>query len=95
MEQFSLRVSAVLKAQGVKRGDTVGIMLNNCPELPAIWVGVARIGGVSPLINTNQAGNTLLHSVNIAKCDVVIYGKEFQEGKFIISPLGCLTETRF
>ncbi|KOB79132.1 Fatty acid transport protein [Operophtera brumata] len=67
VEQFSLRVSALLKSKGIKRGDTVGVMLNNCPELPAIWVGAARIGAVCPLINTNQTGNTLLHSVNIAK----------------------------
>lgn len=57
-------------------------MLNNCPELPAIWIGAARVGAVCPLINTNQTGKTLLHSVNIAKCDVVIYGAEFQNGEF-------------
>ncbi|KAJ0181724.1 hypothetical protein K1T71_002446 [Dendrolimus kikuchii] len=78
VEDFSLQTSAVLKAQGTKRGDTVGIMMNNCPELPAIWLGATRIGGVTPLINTNQTGNTLLHSINIAKCDMVIYGSEFQ-----------------
>ncbi|KAL4715153.1 hypothetical protein ACJJTC_012200 [Scirpophaga incertulas] len=78
VEEFSLRVSAVLKAKGVKSGDTVAVMMSNCPEMPAIWLGSARIGAVSPLINTNQTGNTLLHSINIAKCDIVIYGDEFE-----------------
>ncbi|XP_028039800.1 long-chain fatty acid transport protein 4-like [Bombyx mandarina] len=78
VEEFSLRVTALLKNHGVKRGDVVGVMMNNCPELPATWLGVARMGGVSPLINTNQTGNALLHSVNVAKCNVVIYGSEFQ-----------------
>ncbi|CAH4031587.1 unnamed protein product [Pieris brassicae] len=78
VEDFSLRVSAVLKAQGVKKGDTVGVMASNYPEMPSIWLGTARIGGVSPLINTNQTGNTLLHSINVAKCDVLIYGSEFE-----------------
>lgn len=83
VEDFSLRVSAVLKAQGVKQGDTVGVMTSNYPEMPSIWLGIARIGGVSPLINTNQTGNTLLHSVNVAKCDVLIYGSEFETGENI------------
>ncbi|XP_023952988.1 long-chain fatty acid transport protein 1 [Bicyclus anynana] len=78
VEEYSLRVSAVLKAYGVKRGDTVAVMASNYPEMPAIWLGVTRIGGIAPLINTNQTGNTLLHSINIAHCDYVIYGNEFE-----------------
>ncbi|XP_026325418.1 long-chain fatty acid transport protein 4-like isoform X2 [Hyposmocoma kahamanoa] len=78
VEDFSLRVSAVLKAQGIKRGDTVGVLMSNIPEMPATWLGTARIGGISPLINTNQTGNALLHSINIAKCDALIYGSEYE-----------------
>ncbi|CAH0603274.1 unnamed protein product [Chrysodeixis includens] len=77
VEDYSLRSSAVLKSEGVKRGDTVAVMIGNCPEMPAIWLGATRLGAVAPLINTNQTGNTLLHSINVAKCDVVIYSDEF------------------
>ncbi|XP_072936361.1 long-chain fatty acid transport protein 4-like [Epargyreus clarus] len=90
VEDFSLRVSSVLRAQGIKKGDTVGVLFSNCPEMPAIWLGIARIGGISPLINNNQTGNTLLHSINIAKCDAVIYGSEYdsaiQDVKKDLSP---------
>lgn len=78
VEEYSLRVSAVLRAQGVKCGDTVALMTSNYPEMPAIWLGITRIGGIAPLINTNQTGNTLLHSIKIAKCQFVIYGSEFE-----------------
>ncbi|XP_026756934.1 long-chain fatty acid transport protein 4-like [Galleria mellonella] len=78
VEQFSLRVSAVLKNQGIKKGDVVALMMNNCPELPATWLGIGRLGAITPLINTNQTGNTLLHSFNIAKCNAIIYGSEFE-----------------
>ncbi|CAG9784546.1 unnamed protein product [Diatraea saccharalis] len=78
VEDFSLRTSALLRSKGVKKGDVVGVMMSNCPEMPAIWLGITRLGGVAPLINTNQTGNTLLHSINIAKCDMVIYGDEFE-----------------
>ncbi|XP_059059276.1 long-chain fatty acid transport protein 4-like isoform X2 [Achroia grisella] len=77
VEQFSLRVSAALRKEGVKKGSIVAVMMNNCPELPCTWLGIGRLGGVSPLINTNQTGNTLLHSFTIAKCDAIIYGSEF------------------
>lgn len=73
----------MLKAQGIKRGDTVGVLISNCPEMPATWLGTARIGGISPLINTNQTGNALLHSITIAKCDALIYGSEYEDGEQI------------
>ncbi|XP_075992100.1 long-chain fatty acid transport protein 4-like isoform X2 [Anticarsia gemmatalis] len=77
VEEYSLRASAVFKAKGIKRGDTVAVMIGNCPEMPAIWLGATRVGAVCPLINTNQTGNTLLHSITIAKCDAVVYAEEF------------------
>ncbi|KPJ11958.1 Long-chain fatty acid transport protein 4 [Papilio machaon] len=79
IEDFSLKVSAALKSKGVKRGDTVAVMAGNYPEMPAMWLGVARLGAIAPLINTNQTGNTLLHSINVAKCNFVIYCSEFDD----------------
>ncbi|XP_004929240.1 long-chain fatty acid transport protein 4 isoform X2 [Bombyx mori] len=78
VEDYSLRVTAVLKSQGVKKGDIVGLLFNNCPQMPAVWMGIARLGGVAPLINTNQRGNALLHSINVAKCDYLIFSDEYQ-----------------
>ncbi|XP_049872890.1 long-chain fatty acid transport protein 4-like [Pectinophora gossypiella] len=78
VEDFSLRVSATLKAQGVKKGDIVGLLMNNCPQLPAFWLGISRLGAITPLINTNQRGNALIHSINVAKCNVLIFSDEYQ-----------------
>ncbi|OWR45591.1 long-chain fatty acid transport protein 1-like [Danaus plexippus] len=77
VEEFSLRVSAVLKLKGVKKGDIVGLLVNNSPQMPALWLGNARLGGITPLINTNQRGNTLIHSISIAKCNVLIFSDEY------------------
>ncbi|XP_063838759.1 long-chain fatty acid transport protein 4-like [Ostrinia nubilalis] len=77
VEDFSLRMSAAMKAQGIKKGDVVGLLVSNCPQLPAMWLGNARLGAITPLINTNQRGNALLHSVNVAKCDVLIFSEEY------------------
>lgn len=82
MEDYSLRVTAVLKEQGIKKGDIVGVFVNNCPQLPMLWLGAARLGGVIPLINTNQRGNALLHSIDVAKCDYLIFSEEFLSGMY-------------
>lgn len=81
VEDFSLRVTAVLKAQGIKKGSVVAILMNNCPQMPAMWLGAGRLGAVCPLINTNQRGNALVHSVNVANCDVIIFSEDYQSGK--------------
>ncbi|CAB3249824.1 unnamed protein product [Arctia plantaginis] len=78
VEDYSLRVTAVLKAQGIKKDSIVGLLMNNCPQQPAVWLGNARLGAISPLINTNQRGKALVHSINVAKCDVLIFSEEYQ-----------------
>lgn len=76
-----MRVTAVLKAQGIKKGNIVGLLVNNCPQQPALWMGIARLGGITPLINTNQRGKALIHSINVAKCDALIFAEEYLPGK--------------
>ncbi|XP_053625526.1 long-chain fatty acid transport protein 4-like [Plodia interpunctella] len=77
VEDYSLRMTAVLRSQGIGKGRIVGLLMNNCPQMPAIWLGNARVGAITPLINTNQRGNALLHSINIAKCDALIFSEEY------------------
>ncbi|CAF4767741.1 unnamed protein product [Pieris macdunnoughi] len=77
VEDYSLRVTAVLKNQGIKKGNIVGLLTNNCPQMPAIWLGATRLGAVCPLININQRGNALIHSINVAKCDALIFSDEY------------------
>ncbi|XP_075992101.1 long-chain fatty acid transport protein 4-like [Anticarsia gemmatalis] len=78
VEDFSLRVTAALKANGVKKDSIVGLMINNCPQQPGLWLGNSRLGAITPLINTNQRGKALVHSINVAKCDVLIFSDEYQ-----------------
>src|SRR5580700_6053557 len=37
--------------QGVAKGDTVCLMMQNRPEYMAVWLGITRIGGVVALVN--------------------------------------------
>jgi fatty-acyl-CoA synthase len=60
--------------QGLKAGDTVCLMMPNCAEYMAIWLGLTRMGAVVALINNNLTGDALTHSINIVTPRAVIAG---------------------
>ena len=51
------------RAQGVAKGDVVGLLMPNRPEYLAIWLGVTHVGGVVALLNTQQTGAGLAHAI--------------------------------
>jgi acyl-CoA synthetase (AMP-forming)/AMP-acid ligase II len=57
--------------------------LDNRPEYVAIWIGLAKAGLVTALINSNLRDKPLSHCIQIAECKAVIYGADFCEGLFI------------
>src|ERR1700730_16463538 len=63
-------------AQCLRPGDTVGLMMPNCAEYMAIWLGLTRIGVVVALINNHLAGDALLHSINIVAPRALIVGSD-------------------
>ncbi len=48
---------------GIGAGDVVALLMPNCPHYPAIWAGISRTGAATALINTNLAGQALLHVI--------------------------------
>lgn len=55
-------------------------MAGNCAQYPAIWLGLARLGVVVPLINNQQRTKPLLHSITVGQCDALIYAEEYEQG---------------
>ena len=60
--------------QGLRAGDVVCLLMPNSPDYLAIWVGLTRVGCVVALVNTNLAGASLAHSINIVAPKHVIVG---------------------
>lgn len=58
--------------QGITKGDVVALLMPNAPEFLAVWTGIARIGGVTALLNTNLKGAPLAHCINIAAPKLII-----------------------
>ena len=52
-------------ARDIRKGDTVGLLMANRPEYLAIWLGITRAGGAVALLNTNLAGPSLAHCIDI------------------------------
>lgn len=52
-------------AEGLEPGDVVGLLLENCADYMAIWLGLTRVGVTVALLNTQLAGEPLLHSIRI------------------------------
>src|ERR1700735_3883153 len=59
-------------SQGLSFGDVVCLLMPNCPEYMAIWLGITHVGGIVSLINTNLVGDALLHAINIVAARHVI-----------------------
>jgi fatty-acyl-CoA synthase len=51
--------------QGLSFGDVVCLLMPNCPEYMAIWLGITRVGGIVSLLNTNLVGDSLAHAITI------------------------------
>jgi fatty-acyl-CoA synthase len=66
-------------AAGIKRGDTVALIMPTRPDYIAAWLGISRIGGVVALINTKLVGQSLAHCVNVAKADHIILANELAD----------------
>ena len=75
-------------AQGFQRGDTVCLMMANCAEYMAIWLGLSRIGAIAALINNNLAGEALVHSINIVAPRAMIVDAELAP-RLTASAPGC------
>lgn len=77
VDDYSNKIAAIFKNHGYRRGDLVGLLLENRPEYVAIWLGLSKLGIIVPLININLRKAALLHSINIAECQALIYGADF------------------
>ena len=64
------------RAHGIRKGDTVCLIMPNRPEYMAVWLGVTRVGGVVALVNTNLTGRSLAHSINIVEPKHIIVAAE-------------------
>jgi fatty-acyl-CoA synthase len=64
---------------GLRRGDTVCLIMPTRPDYVAAWLGISKIGGVVALINTKLVGQSLAHCINGARADHIILANELAD----------------
>lgn len=63
-------------ANGVGPGSVVGLLMENRGEYLGCWLGLAKVGAVTALLNTNLSADALAHSLRTAGCELVLVGAE-------------------
>jgi fatty-acyl-CoA synthase len=64
-------------SQDLVAGDVAALLMPNCAEYVAVWLGLTRIGVTAALLNTHLAGDALAHCIRIAAPKLLIAGDGF------------------
>ncbi|KAL4715147.1 hypothetical protein ACJJTC_012194 [Scirpophaga incertulas] len=87
MDEKSNQVARVMQEQlGLRRGDVVCVFMPNCAEYVWTWLGMAKLGAVSALINSNLRHKPLLHCVQVAKAKAIVFSEQLASAVEEIRP---------
>lgn len=73
------RLASALRTRGVKRGDTVAVMLANTPEMLEVHFAVPMTGAVLNALNVRQEARTIAFILQDSEARVLITDTEFSE----------------
>lgn len=86
MNRDANRVAHVAHAKGLRRGDVVGLMMENRPDYFATWLGLAKIGVVTALINPATTGRVFAHALGQIDAKALILGSECASAVATVGP---------
>lgn len=66
--------------EGFARGATVGLLMDNCADYLALWLGLTRAGLTVALLNSHLTGQALAHSIRIVKPSSLILSAHLAHG---------------
>jgi acyl-CoA synthetase (AMP-forming)/AMP-acid ligase II len=65
--------------RGLEEEHKVGILLMNCLEWLPIYFGILKTGAVAVPLNYRYTSDEIKYCLDLAECDVLIFGPEFTE----------------
>ena len=80
--QLNRRVNSLangLMGIGVRKGDRVAVLANNCLQYMEIYLAVAKAGMVIVPLNYRLVGKELSHLLNNSEANTLIIGSEYLE----------------
>ena len=72
--------------QGFRRGDVVCLVMHNCPDYLAAWLGITRTGAIAALVNTNLVGDSLAHAIRVAAPKCIVAGADLSSAVAAVMP---------
>src|SRR5205823_2404642 len=72
--------------QGLGRGHVVCLVMHNCPDYLAAWLGITRTGAIAALVNTNLVGDSLAHAIKVAAPKCVVVGADLADAVAAVMP---------
>jgi fatty-acyl-CoA synthase len=70
------RVAHAALAAGLVKGDVVALLMLNRPEFVMLWLGLAKAGIVTALLNTTATGEVLAHALRQVGAKGLVVGSE-------------------
>ena len=64
---------------GLKPRDNVAFFMENRPQYVVTWLGLCKAGVAIALINSNNRGKPLFHSIKIAEAKLILFGSELSD----------------
>ena len=74
-------------AEHLSPGETIGLLMENCTDYVAIWLGLTRAGLTVALLNTQLTGEPLAHSIRIVRPRGIIAGSALADRIAAVQPL--------
>ena len=73
------RFANLLLSRGLKKGTKVAILLMNSLEWLPIYFGILKAGCVAVPLNFRYSGDEIKYCLELADCEVLVFGPEFTE----------------
>ena len=74
------RYAALLAEKGVGTGDVVAILSKNCATELLLMLATVKLGAVAGMLNYNQRGSVIEHSMNLLGARVLVHDPDCAEG---------------
>lgn len=84
LDQLSNGVAHWALSRGWGTGDVVALLMESRPLQVALWLGLAKIGIESALINFNLRRDSLMHCLSVSGARALVFGAELADGKAVV-----------
>ena len=74
--EWTNRYALYFLSQGLQKGDTAAVFLENRPELLMVYSAMAKIGVINAMINTKLRLDALRHCLTLSPIKAIIVGEE-------------------